>query len=257
MLQRLQFDELGSHRREMLPREVPRFGAGPIRGLDKRDQRPNLINREPEIPAPTDQGQTPDVGFPIASLPPIRTVGTGQQADLFVIANGGGIGARPLRQRADFQSHFVPSQSHLNLKLLEVLRWGQSALQEVGAYAGKDAMKAETPPIACTLGGGDFKARVAWIAELNAKALLGYTRDDLKLELNYAAAARDQVLEFVRGEQACCAFLAFQVRELGGSISVLIQAPETAREGADVVFEPFISKAPGSTSCGCCGGSGS
>jgi hypothetical protein len=32
-----------------------------------------------------------------------------------------------------------------------------------------------TPPIACTLRAGDFKERMAWIAELNEAALVGAT----------------------------------------------------------------------------------
>jgi hypothetical protein len=45
------------------------------------------------------------------------------------------------------------------------------------------------------------------IAELNAATLVSHRRDDLRLELTYAAAAREQVESMVRGEQACCAFL--------------------------------------------------
>jgi hypothetical protein len=43
----------------------------------------------------------------------------------------------------------------------------------------------EPPPIACTLGAGDFKDRVEWIRELSAKSLRGHHRDGLMLELAY------------------------------------------------------------------------
>lgn len=111
----------------------------------------------------------------------------------------------------------------------------------------------EPAPVACTLGAGDFKARLAWIADLNRRALRSQHRDDLRVELVYAAEARDEVLEMVRGEQECCAFLTFEVREEGGSVRVVIQAPEGAREAAETVFAPFLSGTFVGTGCGCCG----
>lgn len=111
----------------------------------------------------------------------------------------------------------------------------------------------EPAPVACTLGAGDFKARLAWIADLNRRALRSQHRDDLRLELTYAAEALDEVLEMVRGEQECCAFLTFEVSEEGGSVRVVIHAPERAREAAETVFEPFLSRTPAGAGCGCCG----
>lgn len=49
----------------------------------------------------------------------------------------------------------------------------------------------EAAPVACTLGAGDFKTRLAAIANLNSRALRGQRRDDLRLELTYAADARE------------------------------------------------------------------
>jgi hypothetical protein len=106
--------------------------------------------------------------------------------------------------------------------------------------------------VACTLGAGDFAARVAWIADLNRRALRSQRRVDLTLELTYARGARDDVLQMVRSEQACCGFLGFEVREETDAIKVVIQAPERAREAADKVFEPFLSKAPVGAGCSCC-----
>jgi hypothetical protein len=103
------------------------------------------------------------------------------------------------------------------------------------------------------LGAGDFQARVAWIAELNAAALQSHRSDDLRLELAYAASAREQVLQMVRGEQACCAFLAFEVSDEPGLVRVTIQAPEAARDVAETVFEPFQSKKGVQESCSCRG----
>ena len=111
----------------------------------------------------------------------------------------------------------------------------------------------ETAPVACTLGAGDFKARIASIADLNRRALRGQRRDDLRLELTYAADARAEVLAMVRGEQDCCAFLDFEVHDEPGAVRVVIRAPERAREAVDTVFEPFLSAVPVSSGCSCCG----
>ena len=51
----------------------------------------------------------------------------------------------------------------------------------------------ESPPIACTLGSGDFKDRIGWIRELSAKSLRSHRRDGLMLELTYDASAAADV----------------------------------------------------------------
>lgn len=110
------------------------------------------------------------------------------------------------------------------------------------------------PPIACTLAPQDFTARAAWIAALNAKSLRGHHLDDLRLELIYALEARDEVLEMMRGEEACCAFLAFEVQEGPDEIRLIIQAPEAAQEAAELVFATLRAATANDPSCGCCGG---
>ena len=97
-------------------------------------------------------------------------------------------------------------------------------------------------PIACTLGAGDFKTRLAWIAQLNDASLRDHCQDDLRLELVYAPEAREQVREMARREQACCAFLSFQVVEEQDALRVVISAPEAARRAAEAMFEQFRSK---------------
>ena len=114
----------------------------------------------------------------------------------------------------------------------------------------------DPPPIACTLGAGDFQTRIAWIAALNARALRSHRRDDLVLHLTYAPDADAEVREMIAKEQACCAFLNFAIREDAAGLRLMITAPESAREAAELVFEPFVTKTPAeaSSSCGCCGG---
>jgi hypothetical protein len=109
----------------------------------------------------------------------------------------------------------------------------------------------EASPIACTLAPGAFKDRLAWIAALNKDALRKYARRDLVLELSYAREARERVHEMVRNEQACCAFLAFELHEAGNEIRLTVTAPERAREAADALFAQFVASAPAPSSCAC------
>jgi hypothetical protein len=109
----------------------------------------------------------------------------------------------------------------------------------------------EAAPIACTLAPGAFKDRLTWIAALNQDALRSYERQDLVLELVYSLEAREHVHEMLRNEQACCAFLAFELHEVGNEIRLTITAPETAREAANTLFDQFLAKAPTSSSCAC------
>ena len=55
----------------------------------------------------------------------------------------------------------------------------------------------EIQPIACTLIEGDFRDRLAWIAELTRDALRDYERADLTLKLRYAREAVQRVQEMV------------------------------------------------------------
>jgi hypothetical protein len=101
-------------------------------------------------------------------------------------------------------------------------------------------MTRNTPLIACTLGSGELKDRLAWIAALTRDALLGYARDDLTLDLRYAPAAVERVHELVRREQGCCGFMTFDLREHPDEIQLTIRAPEDARTAADTLFQQFV-----------------
>jgi hypothetical protein len=96
-------------------------------------------------------------------------------------------------------------------------------------------------PIACTLQGGSYQERLAWIGELARDGLRGVTRDDLRLELSYAADVASRVREMVGKEQKCCAFLNFELTETSEEVRLTITAPERAREVADALFEQFVA----------------
>ncbi|SDJ27572.1 hypothetical protein SAMN05216338_104475 [Bradyrhizobium sp. Rc2d] len=113
----------------------------------------------------------------------------------------------------------------------------------------------KTQPIACTLTPGEAKNRSAWIAALNRDALLSHRREDLMIQLTYAAEARSRVREMVRNEQTCCAFLKFDLSESAHEIRLTITAPAEAREAADTLFALFVADAPESlpapSACAC------
>jgi hypothetical protein len=94
-------------------------------------------------------------------------------------------------------------------------------------------------PIACTLTPGDFKERIAWIRVVAREALLSVCREPLALHLTYDAAAADRVREMVGKEQACCAFLRFDLREDVRGVHLSITAPPDAREAANELFAHF------------------
>jgi hypothetical protein len=95
-------------------------------------------------------------------------------------------------------------------------------------------------PIACTLQGGSYQERLAWIAELARDGLRGVNREDLRLELSYAPGVAGRVREMVDKEQKCCGFLDFELIETGADVRLTITAPERAREVADALFEQFV-----------------
>jgi hypothetical protein len=110
-----------------------------------------------------------------------------------------------------------------------------------------------SPPIACTLTGQEFRDRLAWIAELTRESLRSYQRNDLVLDLRYAPEAASRVREMMRGEHTCCAFLAFEMREHPDEVRLTITAPEEARAAANALFAQFIVPARDTETCGCAG----
>ena len=109
----------------------------------------------------------------------------------------------------------------------------------------------QSAPIACTLNPGEYKTRLASIADLNRDALRSHARDGLELQLIYAAGAAKRVREMVRHEQECCAFLTFELDERTEDIRLIITVPERAREAADLLFAQFLQPADASPDCGC------
>jgi len=104
---------------------------------------------------------------------------------------------------------------------------------------GETRSEHEPQPIACTLTPDAFQDRVGWLRKLANESLLFSRRTPLSLHLIYEDAVTERVRELVRQEQACCAFLRFNVHEESDGVHLTVTAPEEAREAADLLFEHF------------------
>ena len=96
-------------------------------------------------------------------------------------------------------------------------------------------------PIACTLTGGGYTERLAWIARLNRDGLRSCRREAMSLQLHYTADVRERVYELVRNESMCCAFLMFAIDESTDDVCVNITVPERARDVVEEVLAPFLA----------------
>jgi hypothetical protein len=93
--------------------------------------------------------------------------------------------------------------------------------------------------IACTLGAGDLRERLAGIRDLASRHVLSSFREPLVLHLSYAPAALADVMDLVAKESACCAFLDFELRHDQEKVSLRITAPSSAAQVADELFAHF------------------
>ncbi|GAA4477871.1 hypothetical protein [Gluconacetobacter asukensis] len=111
-------------------------------------------------------------------------------------------------------------------------------------------------PIACMLDGDSYRQRMVWIADLNARALKAARRDDLRLTLDYAPSAIADIRRLIAQEQACCAFLSFDLKNRPDTLTLVVTAPEAARDAAETIFAMFQEKTPQPAPCGCAGNCG-
>ncbi len=93
--------------------------------------------------------------------------------------------------------------------------------------------------IACSLGDGDFRERVAFIRDLARRSLRSSRREPLRLHLVYAPEARAELGELVSKESACCSFLHFDLWHDGEAVRLTITAPIEALGAADELFAHF------------------
>jgi len=93
--------------------------------------------------------------------------------------------------------------------------------------------------IACTLGAGDLRQRVAAIRDLAQRSLRKSERAGLTLHLTFDREALAEVKDMVAKESECCSFLAFDVKYDRSTVHLAITAPESAAEAADQLFAHF------------------
>ena len=99
----------------------------------------------------------------------------------------------------------------------------------------------EALPIACSLGPGDLKQRLAAIAETGAGSLLGHEVDGGRHLLRFRsnAATRRRLEEIVAAEAECCSFLDLILEERGGELRLSIAAPKDGQAVADELAAAF------------------
>lgn len=93
--------------------------------------------------------------------------------------------------------------------------------------------------IACTLGAGDFKERVAGIRDLAHRSLRNSRREPLRLHLTYTADAFSEVQDLMAKESDCCSFLDFDLQHDAETTKLTITAPVEALTAADELFAHF------------------
>jgi hypothetical protein len=93
-------------------------------------------------------------------------------------------------------------------------------------------------PVACTLDAKHFKAQALRIAEVAAKNLGKSSLSGSKWVLRYDGGALERLSDLVTREKACCAFLDFDLREIGGEMVLTITAPASSAD-ARLLFAHF------------------
>ena len=104
----------------------------------------------------------------------------------------------------------------------------------------KARVECNPAPIACTLSGADFKERALWLTELKKRALIRHRLDGLSVHLVYRLEAAADVEKMVRQEQACCAFLHFDLQRTATGIELKVTAPVEAAADAQALFAHLL-----------------
>ena len=96
-------------------------------------------------------------------------------------------------------------------------------------------------PIACSLGAGDLKQRLAAIVEIGMDSLISREADDTRHLLRFRADAttRRWLEGIVAAEAECCAFLDLSLSERDGELTLSIAAPNDAQAVADGLAAAF------------------
>jgi len=110
--------------------------------------------------------------------------------------------------------------------------------------------------IVCTLSASALQERVIWIRRVTSESLVSHGLEGTTLTLTYRRQAKPELEKIVEGEQQCCAFLRFSMRELADTVELEIQAPNGGGE-ARWLFDQFLPAAgqvAAPKACGCASG---
>ncbi|MYN16386.1 hypothetical protein GTP81_06435 [Rugamonas sp. FT107W] len=111
------------------------------------------------------------------------------------------------------------------LLLLAAVLWHRNRQRPQACAASGSPCGCETKaPIACTLTPGEFKERAAWLQDLTDRALLSHSIFAAHALLRYRPDAKADVEVMVQQEQACCAFLQFELEEMEDHLLLTIKA---------------------------------
>jgi hypothetical protein len=104
---------------------------------------------------------------------------------------------------------------------------------------------AKDTPIACSLGAGELKQRLAAIAEIGASSLVSHGTEDERHLLRFRAnaKARQRLEGIIAAEAECCSFLDLSLSEEGDELILSIAAPEDAQMLTDGLAGAFIGAA--------------
>lgn len=95
-------------------------------------------------------------------------------------------------------------------------------------------------PIACSLGAGELKKRLAVIAEIGDSLISREVEGGRHLlRFRAGAATRTQLEEIVAAEAECCSFLDLSLDGEGNELVLSIAAPEEAQGLADSLAGAF------------------
>jgi len=99
----------------------------------------------------------------------------------------------------------------------------------------------EALPIACSLGAGDLKRRLAVITEIGAVCLLGRETDGKRHLLRFRSDTEThrRLEGIVAAEAECCSFLDLTLEEDGSELVLTVAAPEDGQAVADELVAAF------------------
>lgn len=99
----------------------------------------------------------------------------------------------------------------------------------------------EALPIACSLGAGDLKQRLADVAAIGEEGLIGQEVNGGThlLRFRFDVGTRRRLEGIVAAEAECCSFLDLTLEERGGELILSIAAPDDGQLVADELAAAF------------------